>query len=631
VWNKDAAMNRSFNVEEPWAEDDSCLGHLVDEVTRRLQAGERIELENLLAAHPIEAERLRTILPTLEAMAELGRSSGRGASEQPSVDPENSRPVLIGDYRILREIGRGGMGIVYEAQQRSLNRRVALKVLPMAAALDARQFQRFQLEAQAAACLHHQNIVPVFAIGTEGGVPYYAMQYIDGRSLAELIRELRRAEGRSPAGPESHGHICHQLPDLTTTTLALSLLPDKAAGKPEADPGCAELSENRIAKTLASRDSSRAAPSPSTPLSGSAASTRTRAYARTVAGLGLQAAEALDHAHIRGILHRDIKPGNLLLDAEGRLWIADFGLAQIQGSHDLTLSGDVLGTLRYMSPEQALGKRVVIDGRSDVYSLGVTLYELLTLNPAYAGKERAELLRRIAEEELPSPRRSNPAVPIDLETIIRKATYKDPADRYATAQDLADDLRRFLDDQPITAVRPGAWVRARKWMRRHREATLAIAVAATVVILSAGVWAWGRTSRRIQLSQRVGRMLEAARASLQSNDPAAAQQHLAEARGHLDQSRDGQGTLATELAQLSRAVTTRIEAEERYHQFQDLQSQAQSSMNHLGGDERASAREQCRTALGLYRVLDAGAWEQPETFRALPPVLQVAAREGIHE
>jgi serine/threonine protein kinase len=169
----------------------------------------------------------------------------------------------------------------------------------------------------------------------------------------------------------------------------------------------------------------------STPLATTCATpTRTRAYARTIAGLGLQAAEALDHAHTRGILHRDIKPGNLLLDPEGRLWVADFGLAQIQGSHGLTLSGDVVGTLRYMSPEQALGKRVVIDGRTDIYSLGVTLYELLTLHSAYEGKERAAVLRQIADQELPRFRRFNPAVPTDLETIVRKTTAKDPIDRY---------------------------------------------------------------------------------------------------------------------------------------------------------------------------------------------------------
>src|SRR5262249_14935782 len=184
-------------------------------------------------------------------------------------------------------------------------------------------------------------------------------------------------------------------------------------------------------------------------------SIRNREYVRSAARLALQAAEALDHAHTRGILHRDIKPGNLLLDAEGRLWVTDFGLAQVRGDDRMTLTGDVLGTLRYMSPEQALGRRGVMDGRADGYSLGGALYELLTLRPAVDGRDRAEILRRIVDAEPPPPRKLNPAVPSDLETILLKATAKDPAARYATAQELAEDLRNFLEDRPIRARRPG--------------------------------------------------------------------------------------------------------------------------------------------------------------------------------
>ena len=197
-----------------------------------------------------------------------------------------------------------------------------------------------------------------------------------------------------------------------------------------------------------------------------------------MAQLGVQAAEALDHAHTRGILHRDIKPANLLLDDQGQFWVTDFGLAQIQGNPGLTLTGDILGTLRYMSPEQALAKRVVIDGRTDVYSLGVTLYELLTLRPAFDGQDRQEILRKIAEEEPAPPRKLNPAVPRDLETIVLKAMAKEPAGRYATAKELADDLRRFLEHKPIRA-RAGLGAGAGpKWCRRNPRG-----LAAAVLVL----------------------------------------------------------------------------------------------------------------------------------------------------
>ena len=202
----------------------------------------------------------------------------------------------------------------------------------------------------------------------------------------------------------------------------------------------------------------------------------------------MQVAEALDHAHTRGILHRDIKPANLLLDDQGQLWVTDFGLAQIQGNPGLTLTGDILGTLRYMSPEQALAKRVVIDGRTDIYSLGVTLYELLTLRPAIDGQDRQEILRKIAEEEPAPPRKLNPAVPRDLETILLKAMAKEPSGRYATAKELADELRRFLEHKPITARRPSLLDRAAKWARRHRAAVWSAGVSLAVLLLAVGGW-----------------------------------------------------------------------------------------------------------------------------------------------
>jgi serine/threonine protein kinase/Flp pilus assembly protein TadD len=460
----------------------SELAQALDGYFAAIEAGEVVDPKALVAAHPEIAERLRACLCVLRLAR---RVEGRAdAAIEPATDTQ------LGDYRILREIGRGGMGVVYEAEQRSLNRRVALKVLPMAAALDARQLQRFQLEAQAAACLHHNNIVPVFAVGTEGGVPYYAMQYIDGRSLADVIGELRRADGLDRATPLPEAGAQARQAEVATTALARSLI---SVGIPTASAvaaGSDSVTEpDGPTSTCVSPHVAQGEvlPPAASKRSKTASSTRTRDYCRNIARLGLQAAEALDYAHTHGILHRDIKPANLLLDYEGRLWVTDFGLAQIQSNHGLTLSGDILGTLRYMSPEQALARRVVIDGRTDVYSLGVTLYELLTLKPAIDGKDRAELLRKIAEEEPTPLRKLNPAVPSDLETIVLKATAKDAGSRYATAQEVANDLRRFLEDRPIHARRPGPLDRAAKWTRRHRSV---VTTAVLLLVLGTAVSTW---------------------------------------------------------------------------------------------------------------------------------------------
>jgi len=362
--------------------------------------------------------------------------------------PDSAVGHPIGDFRLIREIGRGGMGVVYEAEQVSLRRRVALKVLPYAGALDPRQILRFQNEAKAAACLHHTNIVPVHFVGSERGVHFYAMQFIDGQTLAALVYQLRQPDTAKEAGPPA---------DEGTTAY------QSAAGEPTAatEPVAAQV-------TLSTGGSGRG-----------------REYFRKVAELGVQAAEALDHAHQAGIVHRDIKPANLLLDVRVNLWVTDFGLAQLQqGEANLTLTGELVGTLRYMSPEQALAKRVVIDHRTDVYSLGATLYELLTLRPAFDGKDRQELLRQIAFEEPPRPRRLNRGIPAELETIVLKAMEKNPADRYATAQELADDLRRWLSDQPIRARRPGLLQRLRKWGRRHRGVVVAATITVGVIIIA---------------------------------------------------------------------------------------------------------------------------------------------------
>jgi serine/threonine protein kinase len=369
----------------------------------------RSELEEFFAGHD-EVERLAGALREGGERAAPGRAA---AAEPP---PELGE---LGDFRLRCEVGRGGMGVVYEAEQISLRRRVALKVLPFAAALDPRQLQRFKNEALAAAHLRHENIVPVYMVGEERGVHYYAMQFVEGRSLSQLVAELRSQAGER---------------------LAPSAVGTPPSGAAPTSPAAA-LSTERSAGG--------------------------RRYFDWVAGVGRQAALALEHAHSVGVVHRDVKPANLLLDARGQVWVTDFGLAQVAGDAGLTVTGEMLGTLRYASPEQVLARRGVVDHRSDVYSLGATLYELLALRPPFEGRDRHALLRQIADEEPRPPRAAHAAVPRELETVVLKALRKEPSERYATARELADDLGRFLDNRPVLARRPTTAERLRKLARRH--------------------------------------------------------------------------------------------------------------------------------------------------------------------
>ena len=426
---------------------------IIEQYLDELENGAEPRRSDLITQHPEFADILPGYLDELEQLhhaAAVPVKTGRPEDGDLTIPIERGR---LGDFQILREIGRGGMGVVYEAEQISLGRRVALKVLPLAATLDSKQLQRFKNEAQAAAQLHHTNIVPVYGVGCDRGVHYYAMQFIEGQTLAEIISNLRGARNCQPGVKKA---------DLTPTAVDSSPSIASAPTRPVA----ALSTEQSITGT---------------------------GFYRKVAELGVQASLALEHAHQIGVIHRDIKPGNLLLDSAGQLWIADFGLARCRTGQDLTLSGDMVGTLRYMSPEQALAKRVLVDQRSDIYSLGVTLYEILTLEPAYNGTDREELLRQIAFTDPRPPRRIRPSIPAELETIVLKAMAREPEGRYCTALELAEDLQRYLENRPIRARRPSIVERLSKWMIRHKPVVAAAGVALvfTCIILSistAAIW-----------------------------------------------------------------------------------------------------------------------------------------------
>ncbi len=413
-----------------------------------------------------------------------------------------ARLERLGDFRVLREAGRGGMGVVYEAEQESLGRRVALKVLAAHAIPDPAQVKRFEREARAAAQLHHTNIVPVFGVGEQDGLHYYVMQFIPGLGLDSVIEEVKRlrtshqSNGSSetilPGMPERPSSIA-----ATAAGIARSLVTEQFVSAPGAAVESSSIDASHPDEPGTVRDSplpmvESANVSTEVVLGPSGLSSVTGSdtgYWRSVARVGVQVAQALEYAHNQGIFHRDIKPSNLLLDAQGTAWVTDFGLAKAVEGDNLTHTGDIVGTIRYMAPERFQGR---CDARSDVYALGLTLYEMAALRPAFDQAARQVLIRQVMEEEPARLRRVSPGMPRDLETIIQKAISREPATRYATAGAMAEDLALFLDGKPVHARDTGTIERCWKWaLRRPITAGLVAALAVTGLTgMAAVTWQW---------------------------------------------------------------------------------------------------------------------------------------------
>ncbi|MGE3821087.1 MAG: protein kinase, partial [Isosphaeraceae bacterium] len=373
----------------------------------------------------------------------------------PAADDLTGR--ILGDFEILRPIGRGGMGVVYEARQVSLNRTVALKVLGGGFGLTHRAVARFRREAEAAARLHHTNIVPVYATGEDHGAHFYAMELIAGPSLDRVLDRMR--EGRAGSGE---------------------------AGSDGDPPSPAEPLPGWVSETIDYRPGTiPRTPARPVPAEGSSLDAAGDYFDR-VAAMVAEVAEALDYAHRNGVIHRDIKPSNLLLSPDGRLSVNDFGLARMLEEPGMTMTGEFVGTPKYMSPEQITAGRAPLNHRTDVYSLGATLYELLTLCPPYSGSRRDEVIGQIIHKEPTPPRRLDRRIPVDLETICLKAMDKDPDRRYQTAGAMAEDLRRYVNRYAIAARRAGPLTRAKKWVRRNPALAAALGCVLLAIAAAGG-------------------------------------------------------------------------------------------------------------------------------------------------
>ena len=395
------------------SEQKERLTFLLEKYLTGMEEGVPPTVEQLAADEPELRQPLQEYIAGLQDLHRiavgfdpnvLGTDSELGDAES---SQWNHGEQQLGDFRLREVIGRGGMGVVYRADQLSLGRTVAIKLLPVGSLLDQRQIARFRNEAQAAACLQHPNIVPVYAVGCQRGVHYYAMQFIDGCAMDEVIAE-NASEGLTPDW-------------------------------------------------------------------------------RKMVELGIQASEALHWAHESSVIHRDIKPSNLLLDREGKLWVTDFGLARYQTDVSLTQSGDIVGTMRYMSPEQARGESALVDGRTDVYSLGVTLFEMLSLHPAHDAEDAPSVLRLIDQDSVPLLRQHRGDIPRDLETVIAKAMSPSRDRRYETALEFADDLRSVLAGLP-TVARPPTWLdRSAQWASKHQRSVATSVLLGIVALFGLGI------------------------------------------------------------------------------------------------------------------------------------------------
>ncbi len=461
---------------------DSLLTQALVHFAELQESGQLESRESFLALYPSIEKELEECLKNADQLHQFAVSVRDRSRSELRLDSPLAQRTQLGDYEIIRVVGHGGMGIVYEARQVSLGRRLALKVLHAGSAMDPRALARFHNEIQAAALLAHPHIVHVLDVGKHDGIHFYTMCFIDGISLADLKHKVSELHATCRLGSG-------------ITPKGLAALRQQIVERPDN----VERPSNRSGK----------------------ASPVSTEYYRSIATLMHQAAEALHYAHQHGIVHRDIKPSNLLIDERGELWITDFGLARIENSDSLTETGDMLGTLRFMSPEQISADRRLVDHRSDIYSLGATLYELSTLSPLVRSSHREAVMQEVLFGTPTPPTICHANYPRDLETILLKAIAKDPNDRYTSCQALADDLRCYLEHRPISARRPTLALQMWRWTQRNPQLTRVCAAFAMLLLIALLISGWRINELRQQS------LLERAQKIHQQQRAEAAQANLA--------------------------------------------------------------------------------------------------------
>lgn len=397
------------------------LEAIVERFTAEVRSGRTPDIETYLHQHPDHADELADLLSSV-AMIEGLKHYSPTSSVPDQRTAEINVPDFLGEYRIVQEIGRGGMGIVFEAVHETLGRRVAIKVMTVGSISNTKHLERFHREAVSAASLHHTNIASVFGAGEDEGLHFYVMEFIDGQSLSQILKS-----GGIGLDETAHFQGDSLTPDSDLQTTAPTSRFDDAltVGK----------------ETI----------------------TRKNRY-KWVAHTGQQIADALTYAHEKHILHRDIKPANLVLDNHGTVWLTDFGLAKNIVNDAITKTGDIIGTPQYMAPESFSGN---YDARSETYCLGLTLYEMATLSPAFQNSSPGQIIKAITTTSPPPPKKIDAMMPGDLATIIAKAISREPEHRYQTAADLRDDLRAFIEDRPIAARTMSTWDHAVRFGRRN--------------------------------------------------------------------------------------------------------------------------------------------------------------------